>query len=43
MSSPKSEKGAVKRIGSGFHEGPPSVTRSRWTISRPHMIQAHGS
>jgi hypothetical protein len=41
--SPKSEKGTVKRIGSGFQEGPPSVTRSRCAISRPHMIHAHGS
>ena len=37
------ERNVVKRIGSGFQEGPPSVTRSRCAISRPHMIQAHGS
>ena len=33
----------MKKIGSGFHDGPPSVTRSRWAISRPHRIHAHGS
>src|SRR5215213_7877034 len=43
MWSPKSENGTVKKIGSGFHDGPPSVTRSKWAISRPHMIQAQGS
>ena len=33
----------MKKIGNGFHDGPPSVTRSRWTISRPQRIHAHGS
>ncbi len=42
-SAPSSEKGVVKSTGSGFHDGPPSVTRSRCVISLPHMIQAHGS
>ena len=40
---PKIEKTVVKRTGSGFHDGPPVVCRSRWAISRPQMIQAHGS
>ena len=43
MSSPNSAKGVVNRIGSGFHEGPPVVTRSSWVISRPHITQAQGS
>ena len=43
MSWPKSEKGAVNRIGNGFQDGPPSVTRSSCTISRPQRIQAQGS
>ena len=42
-SCPKSENGVVKKIGSGFHDGPPSVTRSRCAISRPQRIHAHGS
>ena len=33
----------VNRIGSGFQDGPPSVTRSRWAISWPQRIQAQGS
>jgi hypothetical protein len=33
----------VNSIGSGFHEGPPGVCRSRWTISRPQTNQAQGS
>src|SRR3954453_7365981 len=41
--SPNSENGVVKKIGSGFHDGPSVVTRSRWAISRPQMIHAHGS
>ena len=41
--SPTSENGAVNRIGSGFHDGPSVVTRSRCMTSRPQMIQAHGS
>jgi hypothetical protein len=42
-SSPSSEKGAVKKIGSGFHDGPFCVTRSSCMVSRPQMIHAHGS
>ena len=42
-SAPRSENGVVNSTGSGFHDGPPSVTRSRCAISRPHMIHAHGS
>ena len=42
-SCPKSENGVVKKIGSGFHDGPPSVTRSRCAISRPQRIHAQGS
>ena len=34
---------SVNRIGNGFQDGPPSVTRSRWRISRPQRIQAQGS
>ena len=41
--SPNSEKTVVNSTGSGFHDGPPVVCRSRWTISRPQTIQAHGS
>ena len=33
----------VKMTGSGFHDGPVFVTRSRCAISRPQMIHAHGS
>ena len=40
---PKNENGTVKKIGNGFHDGPPSVTRSRCAISRPQRIHAHGS
>ena len=42
-SSPKNEKTVVKNTGSGFHDGPLTVLRSRWPISRPQMIHAHGS
>ena len=40
---PKTEKTVVKITGSGFHVGPPVVTRSRWAISLPHTSHAHGS
>ena len=40
---PNSAKGAVNSTGSGFHDGPPTVERSRWTTSRPQMIHDHGS
>src|ERR671935_2409020 len=40
---PKTEKTVVKKIGNGFHDGPPVVTRSKWVISRPHRTQAQGS
>ena len=40
---PNTANGVVKTIGNGFHDGPPSVTRSRWRISRPQRIHAHGS
>src|SRR3954469_7532819 len=40
---PKSENGVVSRTGSGFHDGPSTVERSRCRISRPQMIHAHGS
>ena len=33
----------MNSTGSGFHDGPPVVCRSMWTISRPQMIHAHGS
>ena len=33
----------VKIAGNGFHDGPPVVCRSRWTISRPHTSHDHGS
>jgi hypothetical protein len=33
----------VSSTGSGFHDGPSTVERSRWRISRPQMIHAHGS
>ena len=33
----------MSSTGSGFHDGPSTVDRSRWTISRPQMIHAHGS
>ena len=41
--SPNSAKTVVKSTGNGFHDGPPVVCRSRWRISRPHTIHAHGS
>src|SRR4051794_30986864 len=40
---PDSENGIVKSTGSGFQDGPSTVERSRWTISRPQMIHAQGS
>jgi hypothetical protein len=40
---PASTKGTSIRTGSGFHDGPPSVTRSRWTISRAQISQDQGS
>src|SRR5436190_20556531 len=40
---PNTEKTVVKRIGNGFQDGPPVVTRSRCVISRPQRIQAQGS
>ena len=33
----------MNSTGSGFHDGPLTVSRSRCMISRPQMIQAHGS
>src|SRR5215218_3477164 len=42
-SSPARLKGVVKMTGSGFHDGPVLVIRSRWATSRPQMIHAHGS
>ena len=39
----RARTGAVNRIGNGFQDGPPSVTRSSCTISRPQRIQAQGS
>ena len=33
----------LMNMGSGFHDGPLVVTRSSWVISRPQMIQDHGS
>src|SRR5215208_2128442 len=41
--SPNSAHGVVNSHGSGFHDGPSVVTRSRWSVSRPQMIHAHGS
>ena len=38
-----SENTVTKTIGSGFHDGPPVVCRSRWTISRPQTSHDHGS
>ena len=40
---PKGANSVVKMTGSGFQVGPPVVCRLMWTISRPQMIQAHGS
>ena len=40
---PNSANTVVNSIGSGFHEGPPVVWRSRWMISWPHTSHAHGS
>ena len=42
-SSPAGANGVVNSTGSGFHDGPFVVTRSHCVISRPQMIQAHGS
>ena len=41
--SPNKAKTVVSATGSGFHDGPKVVTRSRCTISRPQMIHAQGS
>ena len=35
--------GAIRMTGSGFHDGPPSVSRSSRVSSRPQTSQAHGS
>ena len=40
---PKSANGVVSKTGSGFHDGPWVVERSRCRISRPQMIQDSGS
>jgi hypothetical protein len=40
---PKNEKTVVNITGSGFHDGPCAVTRSRCAISRPQMIHDQGS
>ena len=40
---PVTASGVVRSTGSGFHDGPPVVSRSRPPISRPHTSQAHGS
>ena len=40
---PNSANGTVNSIGSGFHEGPPAVCRSKWMISWPQTSHAHGS
>jgi hypothetical protein len=42
-SSPRSENGAVKRTGSGFQDGPPSVLSVPSLICRPQISQAVGS
>jgi hypothetical protein len=34
---------ASRRAGSGFHEDPTTVLRSRWRISRPQMSQYQAS
>src|SRR3954468_5185264 len=41
--SPNSEKTVAKSTGSGFHDEPDMVSRSRWATSRPQMIHDHGS
>ena len=41
--SPSGAVSVVWMTGSGFHDGPSTVSRSRPTISRPQMIHAHGS
>jgi hypothetical protein len=41
--SPSSENGVVTITGSGFHDGPPTVSRSKCVIWRPHSSHAHGS
>src|SRR3954469_9029645 len=40
---PITANGVVNRTGSGFHDGPAVVTRSRCTMSRPQISHAHGS
>ena len=40
---PNSANTVVNSIGSGFHDGPPAVCRSKWMISWPHTSHAHGS
>src|SRR5918995_1795715 len=40
---PASAKADVKTTESGFHDGPPAVSRSRRVTSRPQMIQDHAS
>ena len=42
-SSPNSEKTVVNSTGSGFQDGPASVTRSPSVMSRPQISHAHGS
>src|SRR3954465_10782354 len=41
--SPSGAVIVVRITGSGFHDGPWTVLRSRWAISRPQMIPANGS
>ena len=41
--SPVSASGVVKATGSGFHDGPATVERSAWRISRPQISQAVAS
>ena len=41
--SPSGAVIVVTITGSGFHEGPWTVLRSRWAISRPHISHATGS
>ncbi len=40
---PNGANSVVNITVSGFHDGPSVVTRSKWMISRPQTIQAHGS
>jgi hypothetical protein len=41
--APTSANGVVNSTGSGFHDGPSRVSSAPSVISRPQMIQAHGS